>query len=398
MMQTCFPLSHSRRSRHSLREMKPLKSVNKGFSLIEVMVAMVIGLIALLVIMQVAGFAEGQKRTTTGAGDAQNNAALGIYSVERDIKQAGFGFNSTSILGCPVNIHVAAATVRPLGSLAPITINPAEVPAGDPNTDSLLLVYGSSAGSPQGDIIMGLRSADEIEINSIDDFSFRVGEFVIAAPLEAADNCGRTGGAALVMAPITEKPADNMTITVPGLNARAGDVLFNFGSTPKVVGYAIRQGNLTTCDYMQRTCVNHDDGTIVAEDWIVLVNDIVSLRAEYGRDAVAPFEGIDTWDQTTPALAMFTNQARFACGLARVSGVRLVLVARNSKPEACNRNDPAYPANCVTPDPPVWAGSINHPIDLSQIIGGEDDNWHSYRYQVFETVIPLRNIPWMGAC
>ena len=61
----------------------------KGFSLVEIMVALVIGMIAVLVVMQVARMSEGQKRTTTGAGDAQSSAALAMYSVQRDIKQAG---------------------------------------------------------------------------------------------------------------------------------------------------------------------------------------------------------------------------------------------------------------------------------------------------------------------
>ena len=44
-----------------------------GFSLIEIMVGVVIGMIAVLVIYQVFAAAEGIKRNTTSAGDAQQN-------------------------------------------------------------------------------------------------------------------------------------------------------------------------------------------------------------------------------------------------------------------------------------------------------------------------------------
>ena len=40
----------------------------RGFSLVEIMVAMVIGLIAVIVIFQVFAVFERQKRTSTGAG------------------------------------------------------------------------------------------------------------------------------------------------------------------------------------------------------------------------------------------------------------------------------------------------------------------------------------------
>ena len=42
-----------------------------GFSLVEIMVGLVIGLLATLVILQVFSVYEGQKRTTTGTADAR---------------------------------------------------------------------------------------------------------------------------------------------------------------------------------------------------------------------------------------------------------------------------------------------------------------------------------------
>ena len=57
-----------------------------GFTLVEVMVAMVIGMIGIIIMMQVFASAEGQKRTTTGTGDAQSNGAMAIYTLQRDIR------------------------------------------------------------------------------------------------------------------------------------------------------------------------------------------------------------------------------------------------------------------------------------------------------------------------
>ncbi|MBK8577810.1 MAG: prepilin-type N-terminal cleavage/methylation domain-containing protein [Candidatus Accumulibacter sp.] len=73
-----------------------------GFTLVEVMVAMVIGMIGIIIMMQVFRLAEGQQRTTTGTGDAQSNGAMAIYTLQRDIRQAGYGFNAMNALGCPL--------------------------------------------------------------------------------------------------------------------------------------------------------------------------------------------------------------------------------------------------------------------------------------------------------
>jgi type IV pilus assembly protein PilW len=372
---------------------------NKGFSLVEIMVALVIGLIALLVIMQVAVFAEGQKRTTTGAGDAQNNGALAMYSVQRDIKQAGHGFNSLSVIGCPLNRPTPPSFT--LGALAPITINPpaAQVPTGDANTDTLLIVYGSSEGSPEGDTINGFGisgvseespEGDKLVIGLMSAANFKtrvegtqkVGEWFFAAPMIPEDDC------ALTLDRIMDVDPAASTVSVPkNLDIKEGQNLFGLGFTPRIVAYAIRGGHLTACDYMEKDCSN-------LANWRVVANDIVSLRAQYGRAGA--------WDQTTPGKT--GNQKDFATELARISSVRLALVARNDKPEPG-----------ITTNVPTWAGSVASaaapadpladPPDPSDppaasaaapIVLSARADWQNFRYQVYETVIPIRNIPWMG--
>jgi len=62
-----------------------------GFSLVELMVGMVIGMIAIIVVMQVFSLSEGSKRTTTGGDDAQMSGAVALTMLQRDIRQAGYG-------------------------------------------------------------------------------------------------------------------------------------------------------------------------------------------------------------------------------------------------------------------------------------------------------------------
>ena len=51
--------------------------LSRGFTLVELMVGVLIGLIGTVVIFQVFAVSEGQKRTTTGGSDAQQNGVFG---------------------------------------------------------------------------------------------------------------------------------------------------------------------------------------------------------------------------------------------------------------------------------------------------------------------------------
>ncbi|MGD9953923.1 MAG: PilW family protein, partial [Burkholderiales bacterium] len=74
-----------------------------GFTLVELMVGVLIGLIGTVVIFQVFAVSESQKRTTTGGSDAQLNGVFGLFQIERDVRMAGYGLNYLALLGCQIN-------------------------------------------------------------------------------------------------------------------------------------------------------------------------------------------------------------------------------------------------------------------------------------------------------
>ena len=76
----------------------------QGFSIIELMVGLVIGLLTLLAIYQLFAVSEGRRRTVAAVSQAQSAGALALFAIERDIRSAGLGFASldTTYLGCKV--------------------------------------------------------------------------------------------------------------------------------------------------------------------------------------------------------------------------------------------------------------------------------------------------------
>ena len=359
-----------------------------GFSLVEIMVALAIGMLASIVILQMFALSEERSRTSTNGGDAQSNGVLTFYQLQSNIARSGYGINALGLFNCSTNWQVASGSslVKSL-RLAPATINPVDatgaaiIPAGDPNTDTLLLMYGNSDGQPEGNKAdTTSRPSYTMQMPS----SFTVGDRVIAVPIVPPAVAGCS--ADLIVDRITAVAATTVTVAT----GADGTSLFNLGGGPNglatagaqngptVLAYAIRNGNLTACDFMVNDCsiaTNTGDSTI----WEPLASNIVSLRVEYGRDTSATMDGfVDTYDQTTPATA---------CDWARVGALRVGLVARSAQ----------FEKTAVTPAAPVWDGTADVAIDLSKNPNGSaNPNWQNYRYKLFQAVIALRNITAMG--
>jgi type IV pilus assembly protein PilW len=76
--------------------------------------------------------------------------------------------------------------------------------------------------------------------------------------------------------------------------------------------------------------------------------------------------------------------------------VRVAVVARSTQNE--QRPNTAG-KEWVTADRPVWYpdGVTPTPLHVDKAPPGAGDDWRNYRYKVFETVIPLRNLLWQPA-
>jgi type IV pilus assembly protein PilW len=359
------------------------RSGQSGFSLIEIMVGMVIGLLAIIVMMQVFAVSEERKRTANAGSDAQNSAVIALDGIQRHIGQSGYGFALTRLLGCNLQLPFGAPV-----PLAPVIINPRVDPfdptsdllfAGDANTDTLLVSYGLGNDQPEGYNVLSLAGSTYTIIGTS---MLRDNDRVIATPPGSPPTAACTLPTLSLQRVNGTPPASVVTtheVAVVGTAA-----LFNLGVTPRFLAYAVRNGNLVVCDYMAADC-GDDAAASLANPaiWRLVAENIVSLRAQYGQDTSGPpMDGIvDAYNRTTPTTA---------CLWARTPAIRLALVARSAQ----------FEKDAVTTVAPRWAGSDSavplsaQPINID--LSG-DANWGNYRYRVFETVVPIRNVAWMGA-
>jgi type IV pilus assembly protein PilW len=344
------------------------------------MVSLAIGMIAIIVVMQVFSLSEGTKRATTSGNDAQTTAAIALATLQRDIRQAGHGISQMNLMGC--DLTLSASKSLPL--MSPLTINHGSFPAGDDNTDTLAVVFGNNRGSPEGDPVLAQPGAAIYTVATPE--TFAVGDRVIGRP-ETLSPCD------LTLASVTAISTTDATATVgTGQTGMTNGTLFNVGSDFQVRVYAIRNGTLTVCDHGPATttdCTASDaDSLTDPAIWVPIGHGIVSLRAEYGQDTTAPMDAVvDAYNQTTPS---------DACGWARVSAVRLAVVARSDQMEREDVTDDADPPASGAARAPRWSGQASTPIDLTDTGSGADFNWQRYRYKTFETTAPMRNMAWQG--
>lgn len=329
----------------------------RGVSLIELLVGIVVAMAAVLVIMQMFRMAEGMRRSTAGGDDAQTTGAIALSLLQRDLRQAGQGLMNPQMLGCALTLP----NTNTVPLLAPLLINPAGIPAGDANTDVLLVSYGAGDSSPEGSLISAQPTATSYAVTA--PLSFQVTDRIIITTPTRAFPC------TLNLTGLTANPAGGLISVQTAVASASNGVVFNLGPAPRFIAYAVRGARLTACDFMAQNCTSSD-----AANWTEVADNIVSLRALYAQDTAAPRNGrVGVYNQTTPTMSAATSW----CALTRIVGVSLTLVARNRQPE---KND--VPASA-----PTWSGQASAPISL----GGSDAT--KYRYKTFETTIPMRNTP-----
>lgn len=372
-----------------------MKSTVRGFTLVELMVGLAIGLIVTLAIVTVMINSEEQKRTTTGGMDAQVNGALALHAMIKEVERAGYGFTSSrNIIGCPLqNAYQGGSLAGMPANLVPVVITPGLNGAPDSlrsiasnkTSFSVPISIVSPAYAP-GDLLFSVASVRGVQGPRFDASSGAMlasGDLMVAAT-NATTSCQ--------LFEVTADPAGAQVnradtgnwnpANYPTIGYGNGSLLVNLGSLRDVT-YFVQNGDL-----MQRSFVLAANGTASYQNF-TLFNNIVQFQAFYGKDTDAD-GAVDLWDKVTPT----TN-----AGWLQVLAVRVAVLSRSTQreKEVVTFSDPLWDVGAVnTVDNsasgnPVVSCGASRCIKLK--IGGLTD-WDHYRYKLFDTVIPLRNMLW----
>jgi type IV pilus assembly protein PilW len=368
--------------------MSPNPRAQSGMSIVELMVAMMVGLIGIVIISHLYITNEKYKRSTAGTGSAQVNGAVALYGLERDLRMAGFGLNHSAAFACtcdkvadpacsPVQYYYNGVYSRPLQASAypALTFAPVVITETPNLPDSITVAYGGDAERMlPGRLTETMpNSASELKVDGT--AGYTVSDMLVVA-----------NGPTCVLMQVTtvQDAASHLQHATASLwNAPAGGLLpafpiqanvFNLGQ-PTWRTYSVANNTLQYLELVTAT------GPGLPANAIQTVDEIVDLQAEYGKD-VDGDGTVETWDTNTPANAGQWQQ---------VLAVRVAVLARIQNYEW---PDPITdPCSATTSaNRPTWGGGQDFPVLM---VAGVLPS--CYKYRAFETIVPLRNMIWRPA-
>jgi len=406
-----------------------LKRQPHGMSLVELMVAMVISLVGVLVIFQVFAVNEDVRRNTTSGSDEQTSGLLALLRLERELRLAGFGINDFDLMGCNMSMYDKQSA---LPNVPPFALAPVQIVSNAGATpDTISIIYGD-VSQTSASVELGTDMNTPLDTVTLTyRYGFNTGDrFVIGQQLppapQPAVNCtmGEVNG--LVGLIDLKHDTAGYVNTVSGLlvqprfNAAAGfpvtypylaGKVMNLGQNPTREQFTLSVGNADPTQnnklYVQNFWADAADPASSAQP---VAEQIVALKAEYGMDDgnnngtiqrttyTADDNIVDRYigstDATAPNNLPLGQQQQQAW--QRVRSVRLAVVSRSlvaAKPLQGTTCD-ATPDYTDDANYQVrWARGPDAPAGKKIDVRTSAD-WRCYKYKVYESVVPLRNVFW----
>jgi type IV pilus assembly protein PilW len=362
----------------------------RGFSLVELMVGLVIGLLATLVILQMFALFEGQKRTTTSGSDAQENGLVALLTMERDIRMAGVGLANSSILSCATlqTYYNSNATGSTGGSVFS-SFAPIQITDGGAGSDQISLLFGDSLRAGVAATITNTMPNPSADLDVSSTAGFNQGDLVIVSD---GSTCRLVQISQVQAAAF--KIQHNFSSSGPSYNCNANCMAntmipawtnsFPSGSN------VFDMGSITQRSYQVATSTSPPTSVLQVTDLNAaatpIVSDIVNIQAQYGI-ANSGSQQVNCWVNATNggnACDAGNWAAPSGANIQRIKAVHIAVVARSSLSE---KPSSGTICDATTTAPTSWSGGPT--INLSS-----DPNWQCYRYKVYQTIVPLRNIIW----
>ena len=347
--------------------LKKQRSCQQGFGLIEILVGLAIGLIVTLVVTQVMVVYEGQKRGTSGSAGAQTSGSISLYMIQRQVQLAGYGmpiYGTDSPLMCDNSndsFDPDGSGPRASIGIPPIVIADGGTDAGASDTITVRFGTQQMGGFPVQ--IVNATAAPTLQL--VNNLGCQTGDVAVVI-----------NGSSCQLTTVTDVPAATVSQTRVTLDSVAGAA----------------NGAWVACVGDWQENVYRVNGDTLEENGVAVMSNIVNMQAQYGISASVDSAIISEWvDAVDGAGTEGKNWvAPSVTDRNRIKAVRIALVARNDLLEKDNVvNAPCKTGVCTwTGNDPASAGK-NASVNITNL-----DSWQRYRYRVFQTVVPIRNVIW----
>jgi len=347
-------------------------SKQQGFSLIEILVGLVIGMFGVMVVLQTMSYSESQKRTTTSGADAQSSGMVSLMMMERDLLNAGFG---SSDIDCTVinafnedftpqeftfsSLPVLITVATPTAYTDKITISksnsslggiPVTIQKEMPDSSAILNVnYGQSFKA--GDLILISEPPKDCSIAQLTQDGQATGQANVNPSVGTQWNLQHNPTS------VWNPPGGQNIFPTGGYGI--GATVLNMGNF-EVIEYYVENNNLMRKDNLQ--------STVAGSNPRIVANGVIALKALYGRDTNNDGYA-DEYVETQPV----TNK--------EVVSVRIGILVQGLQ----YSKEPAASSPIL-----LWKeGVASEPAKINLT----EEQMH-YRYRVYTSIVPLRNVIW----
>lgn len=374
-------------------------------TLVELLVAMTIGLAVTLVVTSLLVAGEKHKRTTTSTDDAVQSGSYAAYALDRALRVAGSGFAISAsqtppvgALGCKLNaaglLPRAGAFPAPFATafaantlyLAPVLIG---LNQSDGGSDVLVVMGGTGTAGGVARQVNGAGTANSLVLqntvgfaandialvsqNSIPDCFIEQVQSVTSPTLNLGGTYYTATGTATDFATLS---ASLTTYVTPLGNAQANNAqfqLFGVGTDNTLYSYDLLQNQLKV------------QGT-GADTSQAIADGVTLMKALYGVQLPNGNGVLDHWNSPADLGYDLNTVMATVATMQNIIAVHVALVVRGED----------YDKNAVSPATlTIFNGYTNGPAgtgaSLQQNVVLTATQRH-YRYRVIEFTVPLRNM------
>ena len=385
------------------------RGVPRGFGLIEIMVGVVIGLIAVLVIYQVYTVAEGFKRNTTAAGEAQQNGLFSTFVLGMEIGNGGAGMVAAAqdLASCSDPGALVPMPQRFAQSFRPIPILVTDG-GGNANSDSFVVNYSMATTLANSALFTG-NAAPGATFPVQSPGGFHVGDMVvgISSPTTPGSPCASSKVTAV------SAPDGNGIVTITqtplfpagGIDLFGSSVLLNMGPCNRAqkVRYSVNNGVLYSTPLIDTSAANCGK---LADPLIPnpLASNIIVMKVEYGIDSDLDAKRLlDYWVQgaTGTPKGDWDPATLLTAPITTVNQIKAIRIGIIVQSEQFDKNLAGFTGgdyvngdynwvlfDCAAADKTTCPGRLAGSVPATVSPPG---NW---RFRKYETVIPLRNEIW----
>lgn len=345
------------------------RSAQRGLSIVELMVAIVISLLVALAAANSAIVFTAMQRQGLGAGGAIISSATTLASLKEDTAQAGLGFFSNNAYLCnALNLSVGTKNLSQ-SPFSPLRI------VRENGQDRIDIVYASVVAGGANATLSAPSDLKTAQLNTY--LPANPPEAVLLAPQSSGDACtmrtatANTPGVGLqdqlVTFAATGQHNQVAFANTYGINARA--VLIGALQWHR---YSVVNGNLQ----LEQPMVAN--GTPA-----VLVRNVVAFRTRIGvTDGTST--GITSWVAPDAVATGGTWGQLLQPDIERARALRVTLITRSTQPEQPDKNGVCQ----ATLEDLKLFDDVNDPLTPPNV---GSTSWKCYRYRAAEVVIPLRN-------